>query len=371
MTREPFEFETIGWAQFTLDDRARWRVFRAQRPDLSSPFFSLGWLDMVSQSCDDLRVIRVLEGGEPIAYFAHHCSPLGILRPAGGPLSDWHGVVGPSGLTIGAAALLTAVSASAITFSGTPSADPLLGGPSYCPTASHVVDLARGYDAYEHQGRLAQPKAFRNLRARQKKLVDRSVEIRLDDRDPEVLTRLLDLKSAQYRRTRQIDTFGVRWTNDLIERLFHAPRNKTRGLLSSLWIDGDLAAAHLGLLGDGTLHYWFPAYDANYAELSPGIVLLHHLASGARDLGFSRIDLGNGDDRFKEEFSNLKLPMVAGVAARPTVVGGVMAGVASVVERTATLPIGRLASLPERVSRRLERLISFQVGGAGEARKAS
>lgn len=276
-------------------------------------------------------------------------------------MADWHGLVGPAGLSLSVDEILRAARGKAFRFSGAAADDPLLDRTGTGAATSFVMDLSGGYDVYAAEAKRTHPQAFQNLRTAGRKLIGREVEFRLDDRDPASLELVLAMKRSQYRRTRQIDIFGVRWTRALVDRLFAQKPSEpegARGLLSTLWIDGALAAGHFGLMGDATLHYWFPVYDDRFANLSPGIALLHEVAKGSSLLGVRRIDLGDGEYRFKRQFANQHLPLIAGTARvsgarpmrsplRPT----------RVAENTA-LPRA-LARIPHAVTRRVDLLASL------------
>lgn len=365
MTRVKFEYEKSPWSAMTSEDLTAWRRLRDERPALASPFFSPGWHDAVHAIRGDVEVVRIRRDGEVCGFLPFARCPFGMLRPVGAPMADWHGLVGPAGLTLDVDEILRAAGGRAFRFSGAAADDAILEGAASDVSTSFVMDVSGGYDAYRTEAAKAHPKAFRNLRARMRKVHGRSVEIRHDDRDPESLAMLLAMKRAQYRRTRQIDIFGFRWTRALVESLFaQEPLDEpesVRGLLSTLWIDGTLAAGHFGLQGDETLHYWFPVYDARFAELSPGIVLLHEIAMASAQLGIQRIDLGDGDYRFKQEFANRRLPIIAGTArlASPS------RRLASRRRPATPTPTGSprlgLARLPRAVSRRVDLLSSLHI----------
>lgn len=360
MAGAPLEYDTSPWAALTDGDRAAWSRIRSERPQLGSPFFSLGWHDAIEATRADVEVLRIRRNGEPAGFLPFSRSPFGMLHPVGAPMADWHGLVGPADLRPGVSDLLRAARGKAFRFSGAPADDPFLQSARSGTATSFVMDLSDGYDAYEAEAKEIHPKAFRNLRARVRKLHERRVEIRLDDRDPAHLAKVLSMKRSQYRRTGQIDIFSFGWTRDLIDTLFakedaHAPES-IRGLLSTLWIDGSLAAGHFGLQDDETLHYWFPVYDARFADLSPGIILLHKMAQASTQLGIRRIDLGDGDYRFKEDFANRHLPIIAGTArvagwgrrTRPLIP-------AAEVKKATASPSG-MARIPRALTRRVDLL---------------
>ena len=70
--------------------------------------------------------------------------------------------------------------------------------------------------------------------------------------------------------------------------------------LSVLYCGDVLIAAHLGLLGGGRLHYWFPVYEPGHAKYSPGKVLLAEIMKRSEQLGIQVIDFGEGHADYKE-----------------------------------------------------------------------
>ena len=66
------------------------------------------------------------------------------------------------------------------------------------------------------------------------------------------------------------------------------------------------------------LHYWFPAYDRDYARYSPGVILLAELARAAPGLGIDTIDLGKGDADYKRRFATGGVQLLEGRIERPS-----------------------------------------------------
>lgn len=360
MTLGACQFETLAWPDLATDDRAAWARMRALRPGLGSPFFHPAWCDAVQAARGDLEVARISAGGECVGFLPFHRGRLGALRPAGGPMSDAHGFVCATDAPIDAAAAVRALRGRSFRFGAAPGDDPALAGLSR-RADGYSLDLSRGYDAYLEARRAAQPKAFRNLRARIRKLEAAVGEIRFvaDDRDPATLERILDLKRAQYRRTGQIDVFRPPWTGRLLRDLAARNGPGLRGRMSTLWLDGRLATGHFGLQADGVLHYWFTAYDPELSHFSPGLVLLHRIAEAVAAEGMTRIDLGGGAYRFKQEFADLRIPLGAGRVEGRGLLARAGGGADALARRIARLPFGNAATLPQRALARFDRMISF------------
>ena len=65
-----------------------------------------------------------------------------------------------------------------------------------------------------------------------------------------------------------------------------------------------LVAAHFGMLTDQMLHYWFPTFDIEFSQYSPGTELLLQVTKDCCDRSLGKLDLGFGDDDYKFKFSN-------------------------------------------------------------------
>lgn len=360
MTTDACQYETMAWPAMAAADRLAWERIRALRPSLHSPYFTLEWCDAVQDARGDLMVVRISRGGTLVGFLPFHKGRLGAMRPAGGPLSDAHGFICGAGADIDAPAMLAALGARSYRFVGAPPDDPGLSAHAR-PSVAYALDLSQGYAAYRERQSGVQAKAFRNLRARQRRLeLHRgTVEFISDDIDQATLAAVIELKREQYRRTGQIDVFRPAWTMRLLRQLAARQGPRLRGRLSSLRLDGKLAAGHFGLEADGVLHYWFTAYAEAFAAYSPGLMLLHRVAESCGLDGIDRIDLGGGAYRFKHEFADLRPSIGEGSVYGRGLLAGVARGAHGLARRVEALPLGRAASLPGRALSRLERLIAF------------
>ena len=168
-------------------------------------------------------------------------------------------------------------------------------------------------------------------------------------------------KRQQFEATGQTNVLEVDWVNALVRNLMNQPvGSPLRVQLSSLFFGERLVAVHLGLRTATTLHYWFPAYDAEVQELSPGNILLYRMAQEAAREGVQQIHLGAGDYRYKHEFANCSMPLVATTVMAPSLPGRLAeAGqhLVGLLERG--LP-AKLAPLPGGALRRLDRHLAFR-----------
>ena len=348
-------FELMKWRDLSAADRGAWRAFRDADPRLRSPYFELPWFDAVDRARGDLHVLRGSSAGAGRAFLAFHPGLMGAARPAGGTFCDWHGMVAEPGLTLDPTAALVGGPAT-FPFWAAPAGDPLLERAAERRDEVRTIDLSNGFEAYASPAGGGAPKGIAATRKAWRKLEadGRRTRTVIDDRDPATLAAVLALKSEQYLRSGHPDALAWGWSRRLMQRLF-----ETRAaLLSSFWIDDQLAAGHFGLKSDGVLHHWLPVYDLQFAGYSPGSVLWLELAKTLAAEGLTLMDLGVGDYRWKREFANGSTPLIAGVAHAPTAVGRINAAAYRAGRRWSALPLGKAAALPHRISRRLEKVLA-------------
>src|SRR4030095_7972739 len=63
-------------------------------------------------------------------------------------------------------------------------------------------------------------------------------------------------------------------------------------------------------------HYWFPAYDPQFARYSPGLILLLKMAEHAPHIGLRTIDLGTGLTLYKRRLMNASISVAEGSVER-------------------------------------------------------
>jgi hypothetical protein len=199
-------------------------------------------------------------------------------------------------------------------FSAAPGGQTLLAEFAEQHARSHLMDLAQGFAGYAAPGPRPRPGRCGAGDEASGKLEQDGRELKFvyDDASPEVLAQLISLKSAQHRRTGSVDVMSYGWSRRLLGAV-HATRSDSfSGLLSSLWIDGELAAAHFGMRSGGSCTTGSRIYRPEFAAYGPGMILMRELARDGAERGLSEIDLGPGDYRHKNELANGAAPMVGG-----------------------------------------------------------
>jgi CelD/BcsL family acetyltransferase involved in cellulose biosynthesis len=179
-----------------------------------------------------------------------------------------------------------------------------------------VIDLSDGFGTYSDDVCARSPKVFKTIRYKERKLGRDAgaVSYTFAEGDPAMLRRLMELKSAQYRRTGRMDRFAKPWIVALVEHL-HATGLGVLGVLSA---GGVPISFHLGLRAGDRMAGWFPAYDVTYGKYSPGMIGHLRLAEGAAEAGVVEIALGRGGREYKDWLKNGEFPIAEGRLARPS-----------------------------------------------------
>ena len=348
-----------------LDQRLRtaWNAMRARDPVLASPYFAPEFYEAVANVTRSARLLIAEDGGAPVAFLPFQRRPAGANGPIGGHLNDIHGLVAAPGFALAPDLLLEAGNIPMLSLRQAPIGPAALGARFGQPHGFHVMTLEGGFAAYEARREPYAKSAFRAIRTRTEKARKQfgSVTLKFDDRSSAALETLIGWKTAQYIETRKASPFGFAWVRELVERLHTSRDPELRGQLSSLYFGDKMVAAHFGLRARGVLHYWFPGYDHTAAaELSPGNILLKQMAEALAAEGGTALHLGAGDYRYKHEFADTNFAVTDGVAFARSLAGRAAAAAGlTLVHVDRALP-KRLAGLPAKALRRLDRHVGFK-----------
>lgn len=296
---------------------ALWRAMQAGNPALCSPCFSPEFTLAVAAVRTDVRIAVLEADGQCTAFFPFQAR-WGVGLPVGGGLSDHHGVVCDSRTTWDWCALLKAARLSSWRFDHLPR-EQAPAGTAGLHALSPALDLSHGFAAYLSTRRAQGVRRIGELDRKGRKLAREVGPLHFEahTRCPRVLESVLRLKSLQCRCTGVPDFFALPWARALAERIAATQTSHFSGRLSALYAGDTLVAAHLGMRAPGAWHWWFPVYEPAYAPYSPGGLLLLRVAQAAADQGHGMLDLGKGDDAYKQSFADCSLPLAEGWVSRP------------------------------------------------------
>jgi CelD/BcsL family acetyltransferase involved in cellulose biosynthesis len=316
---------------------AAWRAMQQSSRELVNPFLSPGFTLAAGRVRPAARVAVLQEGNEVVGFFPFEQGPFRTGRPIAAGVSDSQAVIHAPGLEWNALELLKRCHLDVWEFDHLVSGQIASVGRHVARRGSPIMDVSEGYDAYVAERQRTSKKVIKSTLYKQRKL-ERDLgatSFRFDTRDPRALSLLMRWKSGQYRRTGRRDRFASEWIERLVWDLFETRSNGCAGILSALYSGDRIVAAHFGLRSDRSLSCWFPAYDPSLARYSPGLSLHLRMADAAATAGLRYLDLGKGDEVYKQSLKTGDLTVGEGWIHRPSV--------ASVMHRVRRTP-GRVAS---------------------------
>ena len=340
----------------------RWHAVQRVDTTFASPNFNPAFTQCAGRVRADARVVVIENDARVVGFFPFQTGALGLGRPIGGPLSDFHGVVAEPTAEWAADDLMRAARLAVWAF------DHQVGGASrFEPfVRSHAVspqiDLSAGYAAYVQGRRAAGSDYIPKTEGLARKLGREfgAVEFTLHDASENVFNTLTGWKSRQYREAGTIDGFKVPWTSALLRQILAAASPHFSGLCSTLRVDGRLVAGHIGMRSVTHLHYWFPVYDPEFAKFSTGIILLLRLAETLAAQGVKTIDLGKGDSPYKQRLMTGQVELGEGAIERPSWLSALRRAVRGAERLAQAEGAGAMRRLPLRIVRRLERDTKFR-----------
>lgn len=321
----PLQTRLIKPAELTDDDLAAWHNWRMQSDALQSACFHPSYIQTIGAVRSDVEVAVISDHHGPAAYFPFQRNRLNFARPAGGRLSDFHGVIARPGFRLSAQELLEGCGLAAWDFTHLPVEQTALLPPTAKGEPSPYIDISQGFDAYVEDRWAAGSKIIVTTQRKARKMEREVGPLRFDSHvaDLELLKTMMAWKSHQYQRTGFGDVFSFPWTVALLERILDQQTESFSGRLSSLHAGDRLIAIHFGMQTETVFHYWFPAYSIEFEKYSPGLVLLLEIIADAASRGIRRIDLGKGQEEFKHSMKSGSIDVAVGSLERETMIGSV------------------------------------------------
>ncbi|HZZ34314.1 MAG TPA: GNAT family N-acetyltransferase [Caulobacteraceae bacterium] len=325
-----------------------WRALQAASPHLDSPFLSPHWprvVERAQQGLDrGLRVALLHEGGRPRGFLAVRGEGGAAMAP-GAPLCGYQGLIAEAGVTLDPRRLVQALNVGRLDFScmleGMDVFDPYARG----RTVSHVVDIGRSYSEYaagvtvlealEEAGAKAESEAgAAHFSAYSKVGAD--------------FDRLFAWKREAARDSGETDIFAAEWTGRLMRELFESRDPDFGGILFTLHIGDRLAAAHFHLRGRSTIHAWMGAHNPGLARYEPEKLLTHAILKWMDDTPFRRLDLGPGDDPFRDALANRAQTTLQGFVGVPSPAAFVRGAEYGLRRAAESLKLGKVSQMPAR-----------------------
>ncbi|MGD2047616.1 MAG: GNAT family N-acetyltransferase [Gemmatimonadota bacterium] len=208
------------------------------------------------------------------------------------------------------------------------------------PSASHYTLLEGDFDSFLASKRSG--KSRWRMRRKYRLLEELGeVEFVVPTTDAEIesiMWAVFEQKSRVYRELGVRNLFAEPECREFCLSLAKSSSPGGLAHLSALKLDGEIIAAHWGLVFRRRFYFLFPSYaEGDIQRLSPGVSLLQHLFQWCFEHGVQAFDFTAGDEQYKERWCDRELELYchfqatslpglapAGVSSAATAVKGVI-----------------------------------------------
>lgn len=289
----------------------RWSALQRATPLYRSPFFRPEFTLAVAR-VRDVRVAIIEREGSVAGFFPFELGRGRAGHAVGRPFSDYHGVVLADPSALDPRELMRACGLSTWSFDHVPAALTPFAPYAFADGRSPYLDLSHGFEAY-----LARRRPHSDIRGalrKARKLAREVGPLRFEAETGarESLAQAIEWKRRQYAQTGVRDVLADPVGRELLENLQATRSADFGGVLSVLYAGDVVAGVHLGLRSANVWHSWFPSYNPDLQQYSPGLVLMLELARSAPEHGIREIDLGKGDARYKQGLATGWVPLLEG-----------------------------------------------------------
>lgn len=314
MSKDNLRIERKSFNMLNSVERDGWVRLLRESTVSRWAFLSPTYAEAVNATLGPVDVLLCWRGSElvgvmPMQRAAGWLGRLGLMEPVGREMTDYFGLLAQHGVEVNWRILLNGAGIPCLFFTHLDESQVTHGLSGESPEKGlrcyvHADGGEAHWEMLRHQDR----KLINDTERRQRKLIAEHgpLEFQVNSATPlQDMASLVELKNSQYRRTGQDGGALLTPGNvQLINRLMASCDPDCQPRLSVLRCGGQLIAAHFGLQCGTVLHYWFPAYDINFANYSPGRILFRYMLLNAWRINIDCIDRGQGDSAYKREFAN-------------------------------------------------------------------
>lgn len=341
------EVESVRPGEIPRDALARWREWRAARPECASPFFDPRYVAAAAEVAPWVRVALIRRHDHLVGILPYQ-RRAGRLQPLGAPLNDYHGIIAAPGESLDPAEVLQALGVRRFRFSG------LVGSPggravNVGARRRLAARLDCGFEAWAE----TRQKSFLKDKRRRLRNLERdhgAVTFTLERATSEDLDLIIRLKRRQMAKTGQVDVFARPWTRDLLRRLALGGEPDFGLFTAKLAASGRVIAAEVGLRSGDVYHLWFPVYEPGLAAYSPGALMTLETLKVLAERGVREADFGPEGEGYKTDFAD----PVGEVNEGDIIVGPLYAAVVDAARQGLSFSPA-LRRFAKRVAQRLDR----------------
>jgi len=283
-----------------------WRSLQHSNSHLASPFFCPEYTTAIAAARDDVFVAFLEEGGKVVGCFPFQRNGHDSARPVGWPMCDYEAVIAGPATIWDANELLRDCRLRAWEF------DHLLVSQAPFRSFHRVHKISPIVDMSANQEGFFQQSAWFREMARNIRKLEREIgPVRFEPQvlDHEALDRLLVWWARKWTGHDKVGS----WHRNAFHTILDTRTPSFAGTLSVLCAGDNFVAMSFGMRSRSVWHYWFPAYNPQFARYSPGTTLLAKMITTATSLGITTLDLGPGEEHYKTRFMNSFVPIASGI----------------------------------------------------------
>lgn len=313
-------WEVVAAQDLSTESLATWKRLQHTEPILANPFFSPEFVQTVDEVKGHVEVAVLKDGLQTVGFLPFERHARKSARPVANCVAEIEGAIIDRTAAWDILECLRAADLKSWNYDCAPQWQASLTQWSFCEREFPYIDLSHGFDFYSQQRKEAGSSQITQAQRKLRKL-GREVgpcRLELNSTDDDAFAALLEWKSAQYRRTKTQDMFQLPWVVELLERLRTTTSADFASMFSVLYAGDEIVAVHFGIRSRHVLAWWFPTYNPRFEKYSPGAVFLTQLCEAVPYAGLERIDLGQGEERYKQSFKTGDFLVTEGcVSQRP------------------------------------------------------
>jgi CelD/BcsL family acetyltransferase involved in cellulose biosynthesis len=277
-----------------------WSMFQRTTPATTSPFLSLTFAQAVGRARPSARVAVIEMDGTIEGFLPFELAGPRVALPIGWPMSDVQGIVG-SGAPIDPRWVVKNAGLRVWRFDRLPFEQFAFAPYQRSTFESPVMDLSNGYESYLKAVN-DKSKSLTSTNARKRRALEREigpVVFEWNSSRSEDFRRVIDWKTEQYRRTGGRELFSDPTALQIAEEVAASSAEDCSGIVHVLLVGERPIATGFNIMGPSGLSGWFPVYDPEFGDFSPGTMMHLALAEEASNRGVPQIDLGGGEQPYK------------------------------------------------------------------------
>jgi CelD/BcsL family acetyltransferase involved in cellulose biosynthesis len=305
----------IKGEELSIDLCDKWLEIQKDNCIFHSPFLSPYYINLVAKVKKDVYVAIIEENNEIVGFFPFQKDENRFGMPVGKGVTDYQGVILKQLVSLNAIELISKCNLNTWEFDHLITSQNIFELYYTRETISPLIDLSNGYEVYKKERIESGTKQISQIEKQLRKIENEigSIMFKTEVDDFDLLQKLINWKSAQFKQTGAFDDFSLKWVRELYERIFYfEKKNEFKKLLSTFYINDDPIAIELGLVYKNIDHGWCSAYNKSYSKYSPGLILQLKIIEIANQIGITIIDLGKGTYLYKKRLMNGSIKIAEG-----------------------------------------------------------